>query len=958
MFEIYYQNVQGLRTKTNELLKNVHTTNYNVIALTETWLNQNISDKELLDDRYVVYRRDRVCGGSEKQDGGGVLLAVTRDIPSTRVESWEVDVENIWIVLQININGRLHKIAICVVYLPPPVKYDKLTKLLESVDLVISHTDEVIILGDFNLNFINWSPVDGCTYMKALEHNSSLGLALTDFLAVNNLYQHNCIPNTDNRFLDLVLSNNPKAYVSKPLKPLSKCYRYHPCLLLNIPNTNIKLLREKPHAKYNYYKADYGSINSELKAIDWNDKFSCCSNVDDMVTVFYSILQTSIDKHVPKQSITKSKYPSWFNIPLINCLQEKEKLRKRFKRFKNPRDEFEYHLLRKRAHKLYDDCHKYYMQTIEKNISCNPKLLWGYIKNKQGRRSHMPEKMYKDNISVQNGKEIVNLFATHFSSVYSRNCDISHYENNIPISNQYISNVKISERDIIRKIRGLDISKGAGPDKIPPIFVKRCDQMLSYPLKIIFNRSLQESRFPTIWKKACLIPVFKKGDDANIINYRPISILSTFSKLFESLVYPTLSKLIDMNLSTDQHGFRSCRSTQSNLVHFISEISQEVDKGMQIDAIYTDFSSAFDKVNHSLLVNKLEKFGLGGVLLDWIKSYLHKRQQYVYVNGHESDMFFADSGVPQGSHLGPLLFLVFINDITYAIKHCKKSMFADDLKLYMVVKSNEDSYLIQEDLNAIEEWCLKNSMTLNAKKCYHIKFTRKKKPLVTKYELGGALISELDEVRDLGVIIDTKLKFTTHINNIVAKAAKSLGFIRRNTQAFKRLHTKQVLYNAFVRSQLEYASVAWNPVYAVQSQRVESIQRSFTRHLAFHAKGFSHRRPYSDRLKYFNMMSLKTRRQVLDTCFLYKLLNGSLHCHQLLESVLFSVPRPNSRSSKKLFYIPRCRTNLGQHSPLIRICCDFNRLTEYDTANKIDLFGMNFNSFKKNVKIVYDKLNS
>ncbi|XP_013177582.1 PREDICTED: uncharacterized protein LOC106125042 [Papilio xuthus] len=295
--------------------------------------------------------------------------------------------------------------------------------------------------------------------------------------------------------------------------------------------------------------------------------------------------------------------------------------------------------------------------------------------------------------------------------------------------------------------------------------------------------------------------------------------------------------------------------------------------------------------------------------------------------------------------------------LTYCIKNCKKSMFADDLKLYKIVKSPADANLIQEDLNAIEEWCFKNSMTLNVKKCYHIKFSKKKKPLVTKYELGGAIISELEVVQDLGVTIDSKLKFTTHVNNIVAKAAKTLGFLRRNTQDFKLIQTKQMLYNAFVRSQLEYASVVWNPLYAVQSQQVEGIQRSFTRHLAFHARGFSHRSPYTQRLKHFNMMSLKSRREVLDTCFLYKLLNGSLHCQQLLENVFFSVPRQNARGTNKLFHVPRCRTNLGQHSPLNRICSGYNRLLEKQTTNNIDLFGTNFNSFKKIIKTYFSMHN-
>lgn len=370
-----------------------------------------------------------------------------------------------------------------------------------------------------------------------------------------------------------------------------------------------------------------------------------------------------------------------------------------------------------------------------------------------------------------------------------------------------------------------------------------------------------------------------------------------------------------------------------------------LDKRLEVDAVYTDFSSAFDKVNHSLLLLKLEYNGIHGSLLNWFSSYLARRTQILVVNGYESYPYYADSGVPQGSHLAPVLFSLFINDITHQILHCKYLMFADDLKIYKTISSHEDTFLIQKDLDRIEDWCRLNHMQLNVQKCSHIRFSRKKQSNLISYNIKGAVLNSVTEVRDLGVIMDNNMNFRSHIDGIVTKSARLLGFLKRSSRGFKLVRTKIVLYNALVRSNLEFASVVWNPFYAVQSQRVESIQRAFTKHLAYTSGEISPRCPYEQRIQCYKMNSLRDRRLMQDLLFFFKLLNNKLDCMKLVESVGLKVPYNIPRHPiTNLYHTPATRTNIGVNSPLVRLSREMNSVIK--SAPDLDIYNVSINTFK------------
>jgi hypothetical protein len=651
---------------------------------------------------------------------------------------------------------------------------------------------------------------------------------------------------------------------------------------------------------------------------------------------------------VPMRRPRSSRYPIWFTQKLIKLIKEKDKVRKKYLIFNNTRDNFEFQILRERCHKLYNICYKNYIRETEQGICKSAKQFWRYIKEKRIGRSDMPSIMSLNSLSADTGGDIADLFAAHFASIYS--CGNSFAGNclDASIGCHNLSGINFTKADVLKRLKGLDESKGPGPDNVPPFFVKHCAESLALPLTLIFNSSLTTGRFPDEWKLTRIIPIFKKGDQTDVRNYRPISILSCFSKIFESLVYPVLYTHLDCIISDFQHGFRAGRSADTNLASFVSSVSLEVDKGFQVDALYTDFSSAFDKVNHKILLSKLKSSGLGPPLIDWFESYLHRRPQTVVIKGYQSKVFYAISGVPQGSHLGPVLFLLFINDVTLYIQHSKISMFADDIKIYRTVNNMLDAKLLQVDLDGIVKWCKVNDMSLNVVKCFHISYTKKKCPVLANYSLDNKKLSKVHEIRDLGVLLDSKLNFASHVDLIIKKSAKLLGFLKRNTRCFKQSHTRLVVFNAFVRSRLEYASVAWNPVYSAQSQRIESLQRAFTRHLAFVSPGINHRQPYQQRLDFFKLKTLRDRRAMSDVLFLYKLINSGACCGHLLSMISLNVPRRLPRHPCfKTFHIPRSKTNLGLHQPVSRMCAAYNALyAKTDKTVNIDIFNDGCQSFR------------
>lgn len=481
----------------------------------------------------------------------------------------------------------------------------------------------------------------------------------------------------------------------------------------------------------------------------------------------------------------------------------------------------------------------------------------------------------------------------------------------------------ISENDMLDALIHINHNTAAGPDRLPAIFLKNCSKSLALPLARLFNWSLDSGTFPTSWKSSFVKPIFKSGKRNDICNYRGIAKLSAIPKLFEKMVCDQIYGQCNNFILENQHGFIKGKSTSTNLLEFTSHVISQMELGYQIDSVYTDFSKAFDKVSHQIMTYKLHRYGFEPNLVKWINSYLSDRFQIIKMDSYLSKRFPVLSGVPQGSHLGPLLFAVLINDIVNVIKS-NVLLYADDMKIYRDISSTSDCLVLQSDMDRISEWCVLNKISLNIAKCKVISFCRKKTTLNHHYVIDGSILERVEKMLDLGVLLDCKLNFKLHINSVISRSNRMLGFIKRSAREFDDPFAIASLYFSLVRSILEYANVVWCPYYAIDLNRIERVQRNFSRFALRRLRWIDNVLPsYDARLKLLGLSTLEERRNMSCAVFVFDVLQGKISSPYLLSRLNFKVPR--LLRQYQLLYTSNHRTNYGQHEPVNNMCSVFNK---------------------------------
>lgn len=393
-------------------------------------------------------------------------------------------------------------------------------------------------------------------------------------------------------------------------------------------------------------------------------------------------------------------------------------------------------------------------------------------------------------------------------------------------------------------------------------------------------------------------------------------------------------------ISTDQHGFFPGRSINTNLVEFTSHAIKVMEAGGQVDAIYTDLKSAFDRVNHSILLAKMQCLGATARFTSWLQSYLDHRVLYVKIGSAISDYFHACSGVPQGSNLGPLLFSIFFNDICLVLPDGCRLLYADDLKIYLLIKSKEDCEELQRLADLFEDWCLRNMLAISISKCSIISFTRRKTPIIWNYKMSGIQLQRVSVVKDLGVLLDTKLSFVEHYSSIIAKANRNLGFIFRITNEFRDPYCLRALYMSLVRSVLESASIVWCPYTDIWGRRIEAVQKRFIRYaLRFLPwNNPDNLPPYEERCRLLDMETLTNRRIIAKAAFVGKLLLNVIDSPTLLRQININIP-PRVLRNNDFLRLEFHRTDYGQNEPIRAMCIVFNSVVSvFDFCVSVDSF--------------------
>ena len=418
---------------------------------------------------------------------------------------------------------------------------------------------------------------------------------------------------------------------------------------------------------------------------------------------------------------------------------------------------------------------------------------------------------------------------------------------------------------MLKKLNNLNVGKCQGPDELHGKLLYEIRYELVKPLTNLFNLSLESGTVPQDWRDAIVSPLFKKGSRAKAENYRPVSLTSIVGKLCESIIKDRLVQHLNEHelLRNSQHGFTSGRSCLTNLLDFFESASKELDSGNDVDLVYLDFCKAFDKVPHCRLIKKLHAHGIRGKVLEWIKSWLSGRRQRVCVDGSLSEWVEVLSGVPQGSVLGPVLFLIYINDLDQGLVS-KLGKFADDSKLCKAISGQQDVSALQCDLTQLERWAEKWQMKFNEEKCVVMHLG--KNNAKSQYSLGNIVLKGSERERDLGIIVDKTMKFSEQVNSAVGKANATLGMIKRNITC-KNRNIVTRLYKALVRPKLEYCVQAWRPYLRKDIDKMERVQHRATKMIEG-CKSLS----YEDRLKATGLMTLEDRRKRGDMIEVFKFL--------------------------------------------------------------------------------------
>ena len=462
--------------------------------------------------------------------------------------------------------------------------------------------------------------------------------------------------------------------------------------------------------------------------------------------------------------------------------------------------------------------------------------------------------------------------------------------------------IKTTADEVKEILQNLDITKATGADNVPARILKACSEELSTPLALLFNRSFSLGRVPEQWKPANITLVFKANERDLVENYRSISLLSIPGKCQERIVHTAIYSHVSAYLSDWQYGFVKGRSTATQLILTHYKWEKTLDEGRQVDVAFLDFCKAFNRVPHNVFLHKLCYLGISVNLLNWCKDYLSNRTQRVVIDGYSSSLSEITSGVPQGSILGPLFFVIFINDLPDVV--CSNNtiaLYADDSKIFRVIDCDEDLIYFQEDHDKLHQWSQRNRMDFNAKKCTIMRISGKQVPFTNGVHMNDTVLEEVKEIKDLGILTDCSLSWNSHTDMITAKANRMLGLIKRTCKDLKDTATLKILFCSLVRSNLEYCSVVWSPFTKRDIGKLERIQRRATKFI------LKSNDQYYIRLRGLKLLTLEQRRFLFDVTFLFNALNGYIDVDfsQFLDfyfqEYCYSFRHFDNRSLKKRF---------------------------------------------------------
>ena len=883
---------------------------FSILGFSETWFRDNPPP-------YVnIPSYDLVHSSRSHKTGGGAALFISKTL-SYRVRNdimpSSSDYECVFIEIQ---RAHFRNVIVGIIYRPPGTKLDTFHLNFDHCLHTISSENKLCyLMGDFNVDFL-----------KCFEHQPT-----DDF--VNTIFSYGFRPLIDqptritphsSTLLDNILTNND-ANISAGI--LNTDITDH----LPLFQITTSFFGNSKHSAKTYFKRNINpdtlrSFTVDIESLDWGEVYQC-NDADDAYNKFTSHFSKSYNRHFPlvqrHPSRMKNNQP-WITPAIARSSNRKNKLYRRYLRSPSDANKCLYTRYRNRLTTVLRLAKKTFYARKFEMCKNNMKSTWREI-NKvlgKGKRAAIPEYCSDGEDVFSNPADIADSFNSYFTKIgpslaHRIPSSHTHFMDYLQSSNSTASSLFLLPTDsleIMEISKNLCGNTSPGFDGIRSSVVKSIISHISHPLAFIFNLSLSTGTVPQNLKVACVTPIFKSGDSHNIHNYRPISVLPCFSKILERIIVNRLTKFLSKNniLSPHQFGFRSGHSTDMALIHFTDCISSSLSKKLYTAGIFMDLSKAFDTIDHNILISKLDFYGVRGRALDWFKSYLHQRRQFTIINNVESSWKYISYGVPQGSILGPLLFLLYINDIHSSSTTVSFLLFADDTTITF---SHCNLQSLVNQLNAelinISSWFKSNKLSLNPGKTKLMLFSKSSKQpiLPSPVCIDGQPLSQVHLTKFLGVVINDKLTWTDHISSITKTTSRNTGVLSK-LRWFLPPSALLSIYNTLILPYLNYSNIVWARSSNSQLHSLLMIQKRAVR-ICTLSSPRDHSAPLFAKL---NTLTLTDINKLQTGIFMYR------YIHKLLPQIfssffqsVHSIHNYGTRSSNAL-YVPFTHTSYSMNT--------------------------------------------
>ena len=698
---------------------------------------------------------------------------------------------------------------------------------------------------------------------------------------------------------------------------------------------------------YLWAQGDYEAMSDYLDNVDWQQLLVANLTPDTIWSAFCEILDSAIDLFVPCTDVRPRKNVKTRQYPrhIRKLLSRKLIL---WRKFKSNRTDA---AAKARYKELEADCRdairNYEIHRETKVInSGNIGDFYNHVNKRMTSRSKIGTLTTPSGEIVQSDTDKANLLNGYFASVCTQDDGSQPHFTPRVAAGDGINSITFDELKLVAAVRRMKTKRptSSGPDGYPVTLLRNTVGVLAQPLSDMFTSFMSVSKLPSSWKTAHVTPIYKKGPSSDPANYRPISQTSVFCKLLERVVVADVtSYMMQKGLITKhQHGFINRRSTATNLLESLSDWTLTIDNKSTQTVIYVDFSKAFDSVSRPKLITKLEGYGVSGDLLHLISDFLSQRTQRTRVGSSLSDSVGLSSGIVQGSCLGPLLFLIFINDLAEIFdSSVTPKLYADDVKLYTTIESSCDSDRLQQNIDRLVHWAGTWQLGISIKKCQALNVGTRQRTseLFAEYNIDTNQLPVCDTVVDLGVTVDSELKFSEHIHNMVRKAMTRSYLLSKCFLSRDRT-TLVKAFVVYVRPILEYCSSVWSPHLVQDIEAIERVQRRFTKRL----RGLWNI-GYEQRLQIVGLERLDVRRLRFDLVMTYKITFG-LTCLNFDEFFKWS-PCDKTRGHDYKFYVSGASCDTRKYFFAVRVVQPWNTLpsdTDFSSLcrfknfiNKLDL---------------------